>query len=50
MFNRALGGKTAQINFFDNSLIELNYTNKLPILFSRDINDWDKITSFFLNN
>lgn len=50
MFNRALGGKTAQINFFDNSFIELNYTNKLPILFSRDINDWDKITSFFLNN
>ena len=50
MFNRALGGKTAQINFFDNSFIELNYNNKLPILFSRDIDDWDKIASFFLNN
>ena len=35
---------------FDNSFIELDYINKLPILFSRDINDWDKIASFFLNN
>ncbi len=43
MFNRASGGKTAQVNLIEKTSIGLNFCKKSPILFVRSIVLWDEV-------